>query len=478
VFWLALTLVSVVLLVDGSQPVAWPSPVLAFATATVSGVVGLALLQLGTLRYTVFGRSLDLFTGLGFGTLALANLGVRAVGPLIDSEGARLETSLYPLLFLQLVAVGLFVVGLTRWDAVVSPGARGQFARRLAGLVALILALGTAGILFASPSLPPAISLRTRQLLEAEAPIFQGLADQAPWLLLVNGGIVLLMLLTSLGYARVAKPLRDPHLRLLSIAFVLLCFSYGHMLRFPPVALDYISVADGFRLAAHLVVAVSLVLRISGEVAASATREERLRLSRELHDGLTQHLGLLHLRLNQAAEPDRPVAERAGDLQAAGRLVEVALLEARQAITVLRTGQISWEEFGRTLEIFADEFAQNHEVEVQVRLEGTSVTLDAELQAELLRMLHEGCSNAIRHGAATRVEVRLTSAPGRLAMELQDNGRGFDVEQATARTGVGLRSLRERIEGRGGQFSVDAAVGRGTTLRAWLPLARTRRPQA
>ncbi|HEX3244836.1 MAG TPA: ATP-binding protein [Chloroflexota bacterium] len=477
-FWFALAVLSAVFMLDGSRvPVAWSSPTLAFAEATLSGVIGLALLQLGVLRYMVFGRQLDVFAGLGFGVLALANLGVRAPGSLSQSEPAWLEIGLSLLLFLRMAAAGVFLVGLTRWDAVVSPGARAQFARRLAVIVALTLGLGIVAILFANTNLPPAISSSTRQQLQADAPIGQALVDQERWLLLVDGGIALLMLLTSIGYARVSQRLRDSHLMLLAFAFVLLFFSYIHALRFPPIAPDYISAADGFRLAAYLIVAVSLVLRISGEIAESATRDERLRLSRELHDGLAQQLALLNMRLNQAAEPNRPAERRAGDLEAARRLVEVALLEARQAITVLRSGRVSWEELSRTLEAFAYEFAQNHEVEVHVTMAGSTTDVEAELQAELLRMVHEGCSNAIRHGAATRINVALTAAPGRLAMQLQDNGNGFEVQQGIVRTGVGLRSLHERIERRGGKLSIESATGHGTTLRAWLPLSRVWRPK-
>ena len=108
---------------------------------------------------------------------------------------------------------------------------------------------------------------------------------------------------------------------------------------------------------------------------------------------------------------------------------------------------------------------------------GSTPDVEGELQAELLRMVHEGCSNAIRHGGASRINVVLTASHGRLAMQLQDNGKGFDAQQGSSRTGVGLRSLHERIERRGGELSIESAADRGTTLRAWLPLSRAWRPK-
>jgi signal transduction histidine kinase len=113
-------------------------------------------------------------------------------------------------------------------------------------------------------------------------------------------------------------------------------------------------------------------------------------------------------------------------------------------------------------------------VEVELATHGGAPILDAEVQAEVLRILHEACSNSIRHGAATRIEVRLAASPGWLRMHVQDNGGGFDLSLAFASTGVGVRSMTERLHRRGGTLRFDSTPGQGATLLVALPLVRRR----
>src|SRR5207302_5403668 len=125
-------------------------------------------------------------------------------------------------------------------------------------------------------------------------------------------------------------------------------------------------------------------------------------------------------------------------------------LEARQAIAMLRTGRVSWQEFTRAVLSFADEFAANHEVEVNVSVEGELPTIDTELQLEVLRVVQEAFSNAVRHGRATSLQVDLIGTPAGLQMRIRDNGRGFDLDQALLSRGVGLDSMVERLQRRRG----------------------------
>jgi signal transduction histidine kinase len=130
---------------------------------------------------------------------------------------------------------------------------------------------------------------------------------------------------------------------------------------------------------------------------------------------------------------------------------------------------VTWEAFDQALATFADEFSQDHEVDARVWSESAEVMLDGSLQAEVLRILHEACSNAIRHGQASRIDAYVAVQGGVLRLTVRDNGRGF--EPARAPRGVGLRSMAERVERRHGRLLVDAAPGRGTRIHAWLPLA-------
>jgi signal transduction histidine kinase len=167
--------------------------------------------------------------------------------------------------------------------------------------------------------------------------------------------------------------------------------------------------------------------------------------------------------------------EHARDLSVVQRLIEAALLETRQAITVLRTGAVSWQEFESAVTALADEFARNHDVDVQVTAQGQTSALDAEVQLDLLRLVHEALSNAVRHGGATRIEIALATAPRQLEVTIRDNGAGFEPADVLASRGsVGLSSMAERLQRHAGRLAIESTPGQGTCVRACVPIRHTR----
>jgi signal transduction histidine kinase len=471
--WGLLAVASLVLGLGTNLPVAGPHAPLAVALSTLASAVGVMLFQLGAVRFSVFGRPMDLFVGLSFGALALVNVLIRISEALTPSGGQLLETNLYLLLFAQTVASSFFLVGLVGADrVVVEARQRARFAVVLTGAAGWSVAVGVALITVFASTLPPAVESSVRDQLNQGIVMGHALMGQALWLRLVDLAIAVILLVASLGYMRLSWHMHDPHVGSLAVAMTLLFFSQLWTLFFPPVDVNYISTGDVFRLAAYVTLLLSLVARIGGEIAERAARQERLRLSRDLHDGLAQQLSLLNLRLARAASPSRPQERRDQDLEAARRVVDAALLEARQAISALRVGRVAWAEFTRNLRTLADEFAMNHELDIDVRIEGTSPRqIDAALQVEILRIVNEAFSNAVRHGAASHVDIVIGGTANRLDLYISDNGRGLPNGQVpSTSSGVGLRSMAERIGQRGGSLQLEAGDGPGITLRASLPL--------
>jgi len=78
--------------------------------------------------------------------------------------------------------------------------------------------------------------------------------------------------------------------------------------------------------------------------------------------------------------------------------------------------------------------------------------------------LQEALNNFARHGKGDRVEVSLSKSDGTFSLVIRDNGQGFDVEKA--QKGLGLESMRERVELSGGEFQIESTIGQGTTIRA------------
>jgi signal transduction histidine kinase len=300
--------------------------------------------------------------------------------------------------------------------------------------------------------------------------VADSLPDQAGWLPFANGVIAVLDLVAAVGFAFRAQHLRTPHLHTIAITLSLIAFAHLHALFFPPLDASYVSAGDVFGLVGYVIMLCGLARHMGREITEHVSRDERLRLSRELHDGLTQHLGLLHLRLNQAVAPRRNAERRAQDLEAARRLVEAALIEARQAVISLRVDAITWDQFQHSVRTFTHEFGRNHDVQMDLAIEGAGINTDAGLQAEVLRILHEAFSNAVRHGEARAIATWVAVYPPDLQVVVRDDGCGFDASHRIDDHGVGLVSMQERIGRRGGTLALESAVGRGTTLRVALPL--------
>ncbi|HEX6096265.1 MAG TPA: sensor histidine kinase [Thermoanaerobaculia bacterium] len=211
------------------------------------------------------------------------------------------------------------------------------------------------------------------------------------------------------------------------------------------------------------------------QVRQTASAEERLRISRELHDGIVQSLGGVGLQLEaiRAQFAKNPAAEER--LRHVQQVVEHDQQELRAILRELRPHD---PRDGRT--ILTHELQRMRE---RYALEwGLEVTLDARAAAdmpprlahELCRLVNESLANAAKHGGATRAEIGLTADAGRIQVRIADNGRGFAFEgrydlDALDRGASGPRSLKERIRALDGTLVVESSPG-GATIEAAIPV--------
>ncbi|HKF78133.1 MAG TPA: ATP-binding protein [Candidatus Dormibacteraeota bacterium] len=203
----------------------------------------------------------------------------------------------------------------------------------------------------------------------------------------------------------------------------------------------------------------------------NARLAERSRISRELHDSISQDLfsmGALVGGLRRALPPDVAVRPQ---LETLSTTVASAIREMRALLLELRPTAL--EEKG--LMPALAELCEAYEVRVGVRVrrELEPVPLDAAVEQAVFRIAQEGLSNAVRHSEADEVVIGLRRHGGSAELTVSDNGRGFDVK-ATTGHGLGLRLMAERIRELGGTLEIDSAPGRGTRLRVLLPALEPR----
>jgi signal transduction histidine kinase len=195
-------------------------------------------------------------------------------------------------------------------------------------------------------------------------------------------------------------------------------------------------------------------------VAEGARAQERLRVSRELHDVAGHKLTALKLQLSLEL---RTQAESASaTLRQCLTLADDLLTDIRMIVSALRQHDV--------IDLRAALTALNPalaNVSVQFNIEPGALVSDIDKAEALLRCAQEGLTNALRHGGATQILVTLSRNEHALILSVEDNGTGCPSPPPAA--GNGLRGLRERFEEFQGMVSLAPRMPRGCILRAVLP---------
>lgn len=190
---------------------------------------------------------------------------------------------------------------------------------------------------------------------------------------------------------------------------------------------------------------------------AAARDRERLRLSRELHDLAGHRLTALKLNLELARR--LPEAQRSDRIDTALQMSDALLEDIRGVVGQLRAHD------GLSLRPALQQLADGLPG-VRVELDvGDDLAPDVDTAAVILRCAQEALTNAVRHGAARQIRIRVGRQDDGIAVEVRDDGRG----RAEVQAGHGLTGMRERVQAAGGRLDYDSRAGAGFTLRAWLP---------
>jgi signal transduction histidine kinase len=197
--------------------------------------------------------------------------------------------------------------------------------------------------------------------------------------------------------------------------------------------------------------------------------EERQRLARELHDSVSQALYGISLGANSVArlfDTNRTAA--LDTLKYVLGLTHLAMAEMRAVIFELRTESLELEGLVAALRTQLAALQARCGIEVELAL-GDEPAAPLPVKEALYRITLEAAQNAVKHARASKLGVSLSSDSDLLSVEVSDNGVGFT--QLPAYPGhLGLRSMRERATILGGTFELDSEPGRGTRVRASIPL--------
>lgn len=197
-------------------------------------------------------------------------------------------------------------------------------------------------------------------------------------------------------------------------------------------------------------------------------QEERQRLAREIHDTLAQSLAGIIAQL-QAVGDDSDADDVRRRIDWSAALARTALREARRSVMDLAPAALSGRTLRDAVQAEVDEWTNHNDARVDVVVTGYVRALHPEVEAALLRIAQEALSNVAGHADATRVGVTLTYLDGEVALDVRDDGSGFD-RLAPARAGAfGLRGMRQRAERLAGILEVESRPGSGTAVCVRLP---------
>jgi signal transduction histidine kinase len=195
---------------------------------------------------------------------------------------------------------------------------------------------------------------------------------------------------------------------------------------------------------------------------------ERRRLARELHDETGQALTsiLLGLRSVEETKSSEEMRKAAGDLR---ELVVATLQDVRRLAVQLRPKALDDFGLAAALERLTQTFSETTGMQVELEAQLGEERLPAEVETTLYRIVQEALTNIVKHAEATRVSVLLVRQATTATVVIEDDGRGFDTDDARA-DGLGLVGMRERVELHDGRLTVESTPTSGTTLVAEVSL--------
>lgn len=226
-------------------------------------------------------------------------------------------------------------------------------------------------------------------------------------------------------------------------------------------------------LAAHAAIAIKNA-RLYEEIERLAVVEERTRIGMDLHDGVIQSIFAVGLTL----ESTRLAIAGAGEAGAeAEQLLDTAVEGLNDAIRDIRNFILDLRprrfqgDLGQSISRLAREFQANTLVPLELNLPDHLGALPPRTAHSLFLTTQEALANVARHAKASHVSVRMDWGDGHseVALEILDNGRGFDPDDSARRIGHGLSNMPTRAADLGGQFTVVSAPGEGTMIRMVVP---------
>jgi len=207
-----------------------------------------------------------------------------------------------------------------------------------------------------------------------------------------------------------------------------------------------------------------------GSRLIEAHEEERTWIGRELHDDINQRLALAVIELEQwGREHSKPEVEGHEHIAHVKQRLADLGHDVQALSHRLHSSKLDYLGLAVAANSFCKELSEQKKVEIDFAHEGMPRSLPKEISLCLFRILQEALQNAVKYSGVRHFRVKLVGTPAEIQLTIGDRGAGFDQQHAFTGRGLGLISMRERIQLVKGEISITSQPARGTTVFARVP---------
>lgn len=200
--------------------------------------------------------------------------------------------------------------------------------------------------------------------------------------------------------------------------------------------------------------------------------QERNRIAKDLHDRLGSMLATIKLYFTtiETKMASLQISDNKENYNKANTLLDEACEEVRKIAYNIQSSVLA--KFGLLAELnkLAETISASKQLKVQVNAHGLDNRLENTIEVKIYRMIQELVSNVLKHADSSELTIQLNKHDKHLNIIVEDNGKGFDVQEVTQKSGMGLKNVESRIYGLGGTLNLDSSIGHGTTVSIDLTL--------
>lgn len=201
-----------------------------------------------------------------------------------------------------------------------------------------------------------------------------------------------------------------------------------------------------------------------------AEENERQRIAGDLHDGVGQMMSAARINLSTiTSELQFTSQEQRTRFDNALKLVDDSCAEVRTVSHNIMPNALLKNSLAAAVRTFIDKIDERV-IKVNLYTEGLNTKIDENVETVLYRVIQECVNNVIKHANASNLDISLIRDDNEISVTVEDNGKGFDKDNAKLFEGIGLKNIKTRVEYLKGNVEWDSAIGRGTVVSINVPL--------